>query len=86
MEEKDNEIQVFVESASGATYMIQAKLNETVADLKEKIERKSMARIEYQKLAYCGKRLSDEKVTLKDANFSELCTVHLLVVVTGGHP
>ncbi|CAI2384600.1 unnamed protein product [Moneuplotes crassus] len=77
-------ISVSLKGANNAQYTIITDLNETVADFKKKVEEKTHARMEHQKLAYKGKALSKDDVTLKDAEFINCATVHMMAVVKGG--
>lgn len=76
-------IQIFVNGLDGKTMTIDVELEDTVASLKEKVEKKSSIPAGIMRLIYGGKQLVDDKALI-DYGIQKESTIHLLLRLRGG--
>ncbi|CAI2384347.1 unnamed protein product [Moneuplotes crassus] len=82
---EDDIINVHVKTVDGSKFFILANLDDTLLELKKKIENKASYKVDKQVITYKGEPLKDNYITLRDANFNDLSTIHLLSRVIGGY-
>ncbi|CAG8532291.1 5459_t:CDS:2 [Acaulospora morrowiae] len=76
-------IQIFVRTLSGKTRVIQVSTDETVADIKYRIQKIDQIPSCYLRLLYVGKQLCDE-LTLEDYDIQQDSTLHVNSRLRGG--
>ena len=72
-------MQIFVKTLTARKYLLEVYPNDTVADVKLKMQDKEGIPIDKQRLVYGGKQLEDGH-TLADCNIQKDGTVHLVVL------
>ncbi|THU96226.1 Polyubiqutin 3 [Dendrothele bispora CBS 962.96] len=76
-------IQIFVKTLTGKTITLSMEPDETVDNIKTKIEKKEGIPYRQQRLIYAGKQLEDEKL-LQDYSIQRNATLHLVLRLSGG--
>jgi len=76
-------IQVFVKSLTGKTVALHVDINDTVDDVKSRVEEEEGISSDQQRLIFQGKRLDDGR-TLSEHSISDNSILHLLLYLRGG--
>lgn len=80
---KNKPMNVFVSKLTGGHLNLQMKKNDTILQLKQKIEERTGMKVDQQRLVYCGKMLSCNESTLRNYSIVNDSTVHLTARLVG---
>ena len=77
-------MRIYLKTLTGHVYDFEVDPNETIYDLKQKIQEKVGIPPDQQRLAYAGKQLEEDK-TFLDYNIPNDSNIHMVLRLRGGN-
>ena len=81
--DSDGNMQIMIKTLTGKTLCLSVNSNDTINEIKQKIQQKEGIPLEQQRLVFNGKQLEDS-FKLGDYNISNDSTIHLVLRLRGG--